>query len=171
MKRWTPQQLVTRDQASAAFLEYLASLEREIAAGGGGGGGGATNLSYNAATRALGSSTGTGVTLPLVGALAGLMSAADKTKLDAVPAIVTGLATVTVPNNSLSHSQTVTATGVTGSSRVFLSIAPHDDADENDAELLDVAAMSAAPGTDQITVEMAFLTKTAGAIKINWMAA
>lgn len=171
MTKWLPQQLVTRDPASQAFLQYLASLERDIAAGGGGGGGGATNLSYNAATRDLGSSTGTGVTLPLVGANPGLMSAADKTKLDAVPTIVTGLATVTVPNNAREHSQTVTATGVTGSSRIFLSIAPHDDADENDAELLDIAAMSAAPGTDQITVEMAFAVPVAGAIKINWMAA
>lgn len=169
MKRWIPQQLVTRETASAAFLEYLASLEREIAAGGGGGG--ATNLSYNAATRALGSSTGTGVTLPLAGANAGLMSAADKTKLDTVPTILTGLATVTVPNNAIEHSQTVTATGVTASSRVFLSIAPHDDADENDAEMLDIAAMSAAPGTNQITVELAFTEPHAGAIKINWMAA
>ena len=153
-----------RRQLEAA-LDYVESL------GGGGGGGGATNLSYNPATRALGSSTGTGVTLPLVGANPGLMSDADKTKLDAVPTIVRGLATVTVPNKSLSHTETVTATGVTGSSRIFPSIAPHDDADENDAEMLDIAAMSAAPGTNQITVELAFSTPTAGPIKINWMAA
>jgi len=50
----------------------------------GGGGGGPTNLSYTAATRLLESSTGTDVTLPLVGADAGLMSAADKTKLDGI---------------------------------------------------------------------------------------
>lgn len=30
MKRWGAQQAVTRDQASPAFLEYLASLEREL---------------------------------------------------------------------------------------------------------------------------------------------
>jgi hypothetical protein len=63
MKKWLPQQRVTDRVASLDFLQYLASLERDIAAGGGGG---ATNLSYNAATRALGSSTGTGVTLPLL---------------------------------------------------------------------------------------------------------
>lgn len=83
---------------------------------------------------------------------------------------LSGLATVTVPNNSLQWSETVAATGVTGSSRILLSIAPHDDADENDAEMLDVAAMSAAPGTGQITVEMAFSTRTAGPIKLNWVA-
>jgi hypothetical protein len=150
-----------------ALLQAIAAA----AAAGGGGGGGATDLGYTAATRILTSSTGTDVTLPLVGANPGLMSAADKAKLDAVPAIATGLATVTVPNNALSHSETVTATGVTGASRIFLTVAPHDDADENDAEMLDIAAMSAAPGTNQITVEMAFTTPTAGPIKINWMAA
>lgn len=32
MKRWTPQQRVTQETASPAFLEYLASLERELSA-------------------------------------------------------------------------------------------------------------------------------------------
>lgn len=235
MKKWNRQQPVTREPGSSAFLEYLAALERDVAAGGGGGG--ATNLGYTASTRALTSSTGTGVTLPLVGADPGLMSAADKTKLDGIAAGATanatdaalrdrathtgtqaastisdfseavddrvaallvaganitltyndagnaltiaasggsglsGQATVTVPNNRLEHSETVTATGVTGSSRIFLTVAPHDDADENDAEMLDIAAMSAAPGTNQITVEMAFTTPMAGPIKLNWMAA
>jgi hypothetical protein len=45
-----------------------------------------TDLTYTAATRLLASSTGTDVTLPLVGADAGLMSAADKTKLDGIAA-------------------------------------------------------------------------------------
>jgi hypothetical protein len=49
-----------------------------------GGSGGATDLSYTAATRVLASSTGADATLPLVGADAGLMSAADKTKLDGI---------------------------------------------------------------------------------------
>lgn len=44
----------------------------------------ATDLTYTASTRVLASSTGTDATLPLVGADAGLMSAADKTKLDGV---------------------------------------------------------------------------------------
>jgi hypothetical protein len=43
-----------------------------------------TDLSYNATTRLLSSSTGTDVTLPLVGSDPGLMTAADKTKLDGV---------------------------------------------------------------------------------------
>lgn len=39
MKKWLPRQSVTDKPASLDFLQYLAALEREIAAGGGGGGG------------------------------------------------------------------------------------------------------------------------------------
>lgn len=61
--------------------------------GGAGGGALPTDLSFDAASRLLSSSTGADVTLPLVGADAGLMSGADKAKLDAVPA---GFAAVAV---------------------------------------------------------------------------
>lgn len=91
------------------------------------------------------------------------------TALAGIPA--KGTATITVANNALEHSQTVTATGVVPADVVVLSVAPHLDSDENDAELLDIMTLSAAPGTDQITVTIAFATRTAGAIKLNWMAA
>lgn len=68
------------ERERAEFKRRVAALE----AGGGGGGGGATDLAYNAATRLLSSSTGADATLPLVGTDAGLMSAADKTKLNGV---------------------------------------------------------------------------------------
>lgn len=32
MKKWTPNQRVTADPASPAFMEYLAGLERDLAA-------------------------------------------------------------------------------------------------------------------------------------------
>ena len=83
---------------------------------------------------------------------------------------IAGTATITVANNSLSHVETVAASGVTASQRVIASIAPHLDSDENDAEMLDVLALSAAAGTGQITVDIAFATMTAGQIKINWVA-
>lgn len=55
-----------------------------------GGGGGATDLSYDAGSRLLSSSTGLDVTLPLAdGTNAGLMDAADKTKLDGLPSAAT----------------------------------------------------------------------------------
>ncbi len=191
MKKWLPQQLVTRDQASKAFLEYLAGLERDIAAGGGGGGGGPVawaDVTGKPATFPPSAHThpstaitdfaeavddrvaallvqGSGVTLTYDDAAGTLTIAASGAS------IPSGEAVVTVPNNSRQWTETVAATGVTGSSRIFLTIAPHLDADENDAEMLDVMAMSAAPGTGQITVEMAFATPTAGPIKLNWMAA
>ncbi len=83
---------------------------------------------------------------------------------------LSGISIVTVPNNSLSWTQTVSATGVTPSSVVVTQIAPHDDSDENDSEMLDVMAMSARPGTDQITFTLAFATSTAGPIKLAWRA-
>lgn len=95
MTKWTPQQPLTAkgDPASRQFLEYLQGL----------GGGGATDLGYTAATRALTSSTGAGVTLPLAGADPGLMSAADKTKLD-------GLQTGTFFYGILASNYTLTST-------------------------------------------------------------
>jgi hypothetical protein len=53
------------------------------------------NLSYDAPSRVLASDTGTDVTLPLAGADAGLMAAADKAKLDGIAAG----AEVNVPTN------------------------------------------------------------------------
>lgn len=91
------------------------------------------------------------------------------TQLAGIPA--KGTATVTVPNNAREWSQTVTATGVVPADVIVPTIGAHVDADENDAEMLDVAALSATAGTDQITVTLAFTTPTAGAIKISWMAA
>ena len=64
-----------------------------------------------------------------------------------------------------------TATGVTASSRVALSLGLMNDAAENSADMLDIASMGGVPGTDAITVQIAFTTPAAGAIPINWSAA
>lgn len=140
----------------------------------GGGGGGATDLGYTAATRLLTSSTGADVTLPLVGSDPGLMTAADKTKLDGIATgatkVLSGSATITIAANSIEDVETVTATGVTSSSLVDIWLAPHTDSDENSPELLDIAALQATPGTDQLTITMAFLTPTSGPIKLQWSA-
>ena len=69
---------LARIQINAA-LDYVEGLA-----------GGATDLGYTAATRLLTSSTGADVTLPLVAGDAGLMTAADKTKLDAITGTNTG---------------------------------------------------------------------------------
>lgn len=140
----------------------------------GGGGGGATDLGYTASTRLLTSSTGADVTLPLVATDPGLMAAADKTKLDGIATgatkTLTGSATITVADNAIEDTQTVTATGVTSSNVVSVWLAPHTDDDENSPELLDIAALQATPGTDQLTITAAFLTPTSGPIKLQWSA-
>ena len=86
-------------------------------------------------------------------------------------AIIAGTATITVPNNSLEWAETVTATGVLASHRIFLSVGNHLDSAENSAEMLDFAAMSAAPGTNQITVTVGFANPTSGPVLLNWSAA
>ena len=88
---------------------------------GGGGGGGATNLTYTASTRLLESSTGTDVTLPLAGANPGLMSAADKTKLDGIAAGATANATDAALRDRATHTGTQAAATITGLATVATS--------------------------------------------------
>ena len=83
---------------------------------------------------------------------------------------VSGAVSVTVPPFSYECSQVVSAVGVKPSNLVLLSVAPHADSDENSETMLDVSAMSAAAGTNQITVTMGFLTPTAGLVRLNFLA-
>lgn len=78
--------------------------------------------------------------------------------------------TVTVPKNRIEHSETVTFTGCTGSSTIVVTLAPTVDTDENTAEMLDIAGVSATPGTDAATLTMAFREPTSGPIKFNLVA-
>lgn len=83
---------------------------------------------------------------------------------------LSGVGVVTVPNNSLEHEQTIAAVGVTPASRIMLTLAPAQDADENDPSMTDLIAMAGAPGTDQITISAAFSSPMAGPLSINWSA-
>ena len=78
---------------------------------------------------------------------------------------------VVTVNQALEWTETVTAVGVTATQKIMASIAAHDDTDENDAEMLDILAMSATAGTGQITFDLGFSQVTSGPIKINWVAA
>lgn len=82
----------------------------------------------------------------------------------------TALLTVPGPRGQFEHEETVAASGVTGSMRVFPSIAPHADTDENSEQALDVLAMAGEPGSGTITFRLAFGALTSGQIKINYMA-
>lgn len=83
---------------------------------------------------------------------------------------LSGQAVVTLPNNAFSVEETVTVTGMTASRTVIVSLAPHSDDDENDADLIDLAAVSATPNADALTITAAFLTPHAGSIRFNWSA-
>jgi hypothetical protein len=72
---------------------------------------------------------------------------------------------------ALEWTETVTAVGVVATQKIIPMIAAHDDTDENDAEMLDILAMSATAGTGQITFDLGFSQVTSGPIKINWVAA
>lgn len=83
---------------------------------------------------------------------------------------ISGEATVTVPGG-FEHLETIAAVGVTSSMKVFLSVAPHLDTDENDPEMLDIEVMSGTPSTDAIAVRLTFGERTSGPIKLNYLAA
>lgn len=70
----------------------------------------------------------------------------------------------------IEHEETVTFTGCLPANKVFVSVAPHLDSDENSAEMLGIDAISATAGTDQATVLMSFREPTSGPIRLNLMA-
>lgn len=81
-----------------------------------------------------------------------------------------GATALTLPTARLEHEETITATGVTPASVIFVTLQAGSDSDENTAEKLDVAAIAGIPGTDQITVRAVFLTVTSGPVLIYWSA-
>jgi hypothetical protein len=88
----------------------------------------------------------------------------------ASPASGTATLTIADPAGRLEHQETVSAPGVTPVSRLFVSLAPTSDADENDPELTDLLALSASPGAGTLTITAAFDTAMSGPIKFNWSA-
>ena len=93
-----------------------------------------------------------------------LLGAGD---LAVTASVLAGSAVLTVANGAISASATVTA-AVTPSSRIVVALGTMLDGDENDAELLDVAALAAVPGIGSFVIQAAFLTPTAGAVPVNW---
>lgn len=85
-----------------------------------------TDLSYTASTRLLASSTGVDATLPLAGAEAGLMAAADKTKLDGIASGATANSSDATLLNRANHTGTQAAGTITGLATVATSGAYND---------------------------------------------
>lgn len=86
----------------------------------------------------------------------------------AAVATPSGSATINITGRGAGQfewSETVAATGLVAGSRVFVQLAPPDNAQENDPEMLDIQAMSAAClANDTLTVTAAFATPTRGPI-------
>jgi hypothetical protein len=83
---------------------------------------------------------------------------------------VSGVAVVTVPYpGRFEWEETVAATGVVATNKVFLAVGHHDDSDENHEAGLAISSMGAQAGTNTITVSVAFAERTAGPIKLNYM--
>lgn len=130
-------------------------------------------VAINVLRKALdGSGSGGGVWGAITGTLSAqtdLQEVLDgKASTAALP--VAGQVSVTVPALAYHHEQTVTATGVTGSMKVLVSLAPHADTDENHETLLEVDALAAEPSANALKLRMAFTTPTCGPIRINYMA-
>ncbi len=84
--------------------------------------------------------------------------------------IVSGVVTITVPYpGRYEWEETVVATGVVSTNKVFLTIGHHEDSDENHEAGLAIASMGGQAGTDAIIVNVAFAEYTAGPIKLNYM--
>lgn len=173
-------------------LYYLAAGDVVTSMSGGGGGGGVTdhgaltgladddhtqyfNTTRGDARYSLTTHLHTGVYDPAGTAAAAIVThvglADPHTQYLLESAIDTGVVTITVPYpGAYEWSETVAAVGVVNTQRVLVSLGSHADSDENSAELLDVSAIEASAGTDQITVTASFSTRTQGAIKLNYMA-
>lgn len=81
--------------------------------------------------------------------------------------VLAGSAVLTVANGAIEASATVTA-AVTPSSRIVLALGTMTDSDENDAEMMDLAALGAVPGTGSFVINAAFFAPAAGSVPINW---
>lgn len=96
-----------------------------------------------------------------------------KAPVSALPSVgagIGGVATITIPSGRFEYSEEVAATGVTGTSRIMLGLAPTLDTDENCAEMLDIVSFDATPGVGVMTIIAAFSQPTSGPVKFNWSA-
>jgi hypothetical protein len=83
-----------------------------------------------------------------------------------------GVATITLPRGQgvREWRESVAAPGVTPASRVQLGLAPVDDFQENDPELLFPIALWARPAVDALHIGAAFAHPVAGAVSLIWSA-
>lgn len=87
--------------------------------------------------------------------------------------VLSSAVSLTVPwalgGGVLNHREVVVLLGALPASRVFASLAPVADVDDLDTEELGPVIFAAEPGTDQVTLDIAFSSPTSGALKLNLM--
>lgn len=83
-----------------------------------------------------------------------------------------GIITITLPRGHgvREWRENVAAPGVTAASRVQLGLAPAEDGQENDPELLFPIALWAQPGLGSLQLGAAFAHPVAGAVNLIWSA-
>jgi hypothetical protein len=85
--------------------------------------------------------------------------------------VVGGTVTLTVPRTrggALEHVETLAATGVTPGQRILVTLAAHEDADENHEEMLPPMSIAGLAGTNEITFTASFLEPVEGPIKFHY---
>ena len=114
--------------------------------------------------------------VPAGGAVGEVLTKTSATDFDAgwqaapASAPLKGTSSVTVPLATFTHVETIAALVVTPAMLIFLALGAHAETDENSAEMLDIAALSGAAGTDQITITLNFAAATSGPVNLNWSA-
>jgi hypothetical protein len=86
--------------------------------------------------------------------------------------VLKGSSFATLPSGDglFEWNETIPAFGVSPSSIIFLSLASHENDDENDPEFIDLLSLVGQAGTDEISVTLSFGSKTSGVVKLNWSA-
>ena len=144
------QSLASLQAESAAQAERIAALEAQPAAkvSGGGGGGGSYEPLCAVATHAAAADPHSGYVLET--------------------AMAWTAETLTLPTSRTSHRQVVSAPTITPTSKVEVMLAPVEDTDENDPELLDLVVLHATPkpATGEIEFLITFSSATSGPIPI-----
>lgn len=86
-----------------------------------------------------------------------------------------GVATITIPFlserkrvGSYTHTQIVSAVGVSPSSFPTLTLKASEPTDHNDIELLDIKAFGCKPLTDQLEIKIEFNQPATGPINFYW---
>ncbi len=83
---------------------------------------------------------------------------------------LSGVAIITVPGWRRLHIETIAVPGITALDRIMASLGAMGPTDQNTAELLEIAALSAVAGADTITFTAAFAVPASGPIPLNWSA-